>query len=153
MMQWMREPRLHARDFGFESIVWLDDVRMPLLDGVVWVKSYEAFVRHLERRGVPELICFDHDLSQEHYPRGEQDTREEIPYDRYTEKTGMAAALYVAEHQIPLQFWFVQSLNPRGRANIRRVLRAYRPEGECTTLEIPFRLVPERSSTQPTGNR
>jgi hypothetical protein len=33
------------------------------------------------------------------------------------------------------KIWFVQLLSPRGRANIRRILRAYRPEGECTAFE------------------
>lgn len=129
----------------FKSVVYLDDMRQPLLLGVRWVKNYAEFVADLEKNGIPDLISFDHDLAKEHYPIFEEDTPgREIPYGTYAEKTGLHCARYIVENKLPLQHWAVHSFNPQGRANIEAELRAYHPQGEVRGLEIMYRRIEDK---------
>ena len=53
-----------------KKLLWLDDFRNPkdyLTEDydIVWVKSYEEFCSHLENNGLPDIVCFDHDLGTE----------------------------------------------------------------------------------------
>lgn len=53
-----------------KKILWLDDFRNPkdYLNGdydIVWVKDYEEFCHHIDNNGLPDIICFDHDLGYE----------------------------------------------------------------------------------------
>jgi hypothetical protein len=47
--------------------LFLDDVRMPPDQTWDIVRNYDAFVAYITAHGVPDIIAFDHDLSQEHY--------------------------------------------------------------------------------------
>ena len=40
---------------------------------IVWVKSYIEFINYIKKHGLPDAICFDHDLSD---------------YEHLEEKTG-----------------------------------------------------------------
>lgn len=117
-----------------KTLLWLDDIRNPFefyetSDGVkgwlsyspishpftvVWVKSYEEFVSFIEINGLPDAICFDHDL-------GISDTGKE--------KTGYDCAKwlveYCLEHKKQLPLWNVQSANPVGKDNINGLLFNY----------------------------
>ncbi len=124
----------------FASILYLDDVRVPSLPGVVLVRSYAEFVEYLAKVGMPELISFDHDLAREHYPVGLNRAGETIPYSGYREKTGLDCARYVTENKLPLRYWAVHSSNVQGKINIERELRRYRRLGEIRGLEIPFEI-------------
>ncbi len=126
-------------ELRFKSVLWLDDMRMPLPLGIEWVKSYDQFVWHVEHKGVPELICFDHDLSFEHYPLPENRPGVAIPYDSYKEKTGLHAARFLIENNLPVRYWSVHSFNAQGKMNIEAELRKYRPQGELRDLKIPYR--------------
>lgn len=128
-------------ELKFESVLWLDDNRMPLIFGVEWVKSYNEFVWHLQNKEMPELVCFDHDLAFEHYPVAENRPGMHIPYGTYKEKTGKEAAEFIVENKLPLRYWSVHTFNAQGRINIENVLRAYRPQGELRGLKIPYRNV------------
>ena len=55
------------------------------LDWVI-VRSYDTFVKYIEKNGVPELISFDHDLADEHYNSLREPN--DVDYNEYTEKTG-----------------------------------------------------------------
>lgn len=134
-------------DLRFQSILWLDDCRMPLLFGVEWVKDFDQFVWHLEHKGVPELLCFDHDLADEHMPLFENHPGVKVPYETYTEKTGYHAAEYVVQNKIPINKWSVHTMNAAGRINIERVLRAYCPQGEIQGLNMPYRWVSPPGAT------
>ncbi len=125
-------------EYSFQSVLWLDDCRMPLLSGVQWVKNFEEFVRHLQHHGMPELVCFDHDLALEHTLNP---PAAHIPYGEYREKTGLDAARYIVENRLPLQFWSVHSFNAQGRINIEAELRRYCPEGEVRGLKMPYRTI------------
>ena len=58
-----------------KTLLWLDDVRDPFQNdwinfspigknvGVVWVTTYQEFVDWIMIHGLPDAICFDHDLN------------------------------------------------------------------------------------------
>ena len=60
------------------KLLWLDDKRNPHEKDwlkfspieqpyeVIWVKNYNEFVRWITENGLPDGICFDHDLSDIH---------------------------------------------------------------------------------------
>jgi hypothetical protein len=123
----------------FKSILFLDDMRVPLLVGVDHVWNYDEFVTYLQTHPMPEVISFDHDLALEHLPLFEDHPIGKIPYGTYKEKTGLDCARYIIENQLPLQYWAVHSFNAAGRINIEAELRRYRPQGEVRGLQIPWR--------------
>ena len=126
--------------FGFKSVLYLDDVRVPLDRWVDHVRNYDEFVDYLQTHAMPEVISWDHDIAEEHYPTPTEGDLDVIPYETYIEKTGLDCARYVVENSLPLNFWSIHSFNPVGGENIRRLLRAYRPEGELGDLYIPHRM-------------
>lgn len=69
---------------------------------VVWVKNYKEFVNYIETHGLPDVVCFDHDL-------GEQ-------------KTGMNCAEYLVDVLLECDsigpIIRCQSFNPSGAARI-----------------------------------
>lgn len=123
------------------TVLYLDDTRKPLRPGVAWVKNYTEFVNYLKNHEMPDVISFDHDLALEHYPANWEEARdrftEGIPYNTYHEKTGLDAAEWLVQQQLPIGFWAVHSANPVGRENIRQVLKFYRPDGEVQP-NVPF---------------
>lgn len=108
-------------------LLWLDDIRDPF-DGdwlvfspierpfdVVWVKNYNEFTNWIETNGLPDGICFDHDLSDIH-----------ISKSTYKEKTGYDCAKWLVDYCIDnnktLPKFNVQSANPVGKQNIISLL-------------------------------
>jgi hypothetical protein len=116
----------------------LDDLRVPLILGIKHVRNYDEFVAYIEANGVPELVCFDHDLAPEHYPLFENRPGMKIPYDTYKEKTGRECARYLINKNLPVKYWSVHTLNAQGGINIREEMRAAYPQGELRGLDIPF---------------
>lgn len=105
---------------GSRTLLWLDDERdptdvrwrsyFPIPDPVVvWVRTCEEFVEWITANGLPEAICFDHDL-------GEQ-------------KSGYDAAKWLTEYCLEqnqsLPAWNIQSANPIGKENIISKLRSF----------------------------
>lgn len=107
----------HARD-----IVW------------TWVKSFSEFTQHIVHNGLPDVLAFDHDLSDDayhlwHKNKGYKKT--EIDYDEYTEKTGYHCAKWLTEYcqdnHIKLSSEvFAHSMNPKGRENIIAILENFK---------------------------
>lgn len=102
-------------------LLWLDDERNPLDEkwrvffpvanpSIVWVKSYTDFVNWISDHGLPDAICFDHDLGED--------------------RSGFDAAKWLTEYCLArkksLPFWSSQSANPIGRQNILSILETYR---------------------------
>lgn len=131
----------------FKSVLYLDDMRTPLILGIDVVRSYDEFVWYVQNKPIPEFISFDHDLAFEHYPFEENRPGLSIPYDTFKEKTGYHCARFIVENQIPMQYWAVHSFNVVGRVNIERVLRTYCPGGEIRGLKIPYSVVETPSSS------
>ena len=120
--------------------LYLDDVRNPtntfpttLNSEWVIARSYREFVQVIEKKGLPFMISFDHDLADEHYRPSMYDTDKH--YTKYytdgtfTEKTGYHAAqwlvAYCLDKNIDLPKWNVHSMNPVGKDNIIALLTSY----------------------------
>ena len=107
-----------------KTLLWLDDVRDPFdknVDwlifspigrniSVVWVKNYDEFEHNIIVNGLPDAICFDHDLADE-------------------EKSGYDCAKFLVKYhdlsggEFPK--WAIQSANPVGKKNIDCYLKNY----------------------------
>ena len=102
------------------TLLWLDDERdpsdsrwieyFPIRDPVVtWVKSYDEFVQWISRNGLPDAICFDHDLG--------------------IGQSGFDAAKWLTEYCLNsgllLPEWNIQSANPIGKQNIASILESF----------------------------
>lgn len=107
-----------------KTLIWLDDSRDPFdseIDwlvfspigrhvGVIWIPSYDQFVSWILIHGLPDGICFDHDLG--------------------TELTGYDCAkwlcLYCEMHNLQLPPYNIQSGNSVGKENIDKYLQNYK---------------------------
>ena len=62
------------------TLLWLDDCRDPHTYNylarfspigtdvhVVWVKNYDEFENFILQHGLPNAVCFDHDLAEDSY--------------------------------------------------------------------------------------
>ena len=116
--------------------LFLDDERLP--NHVTWVdlppnqhysvvRNYQEFVDLITLRGLPKFVTYDHDLASGHYGHGLRG--DEIPYDKYTEKTGYDCAKWLVDYCMkkgikhpPYQ---VHSMNPVGKQNIISYIESY----------------------------
>jgi NAD+-processing family protein with receiver domain len=118
-----------------KTLLWLDDVRNPLENGwlvfspieqpyeLIWVKQYQEFIDWINVNGLPDAICFDHDLGEESYMT-------EFGFELLREsKTGYDCAKWLVDHCIdndkPLPLYNIQSANPVGKENIDSLLKNY----------------------------
>ncbi len=94
-----------------KKLLWLDDFRNPI-DFIVgnydisWVRNYEEFCKFISNNGLPDIICFDHDLGEE--------------------KSGYDCAKFVVsycqEHDLDIPSYDIQSSNSVGKDNIRNLM-------------------------------
>lgn len=110
-----------AENLRMKKLLWLDDLRDPLdknLDWlnyspigkeveVFWLKNASEFKKWIADNGLPDAICFDHDLGED-TPSG---------YD-------CAKWLfdYCLDKKCLPPIWSCQSANPVGRENINKLL-------------------------------
>ena len=100
-----------------------------------WViaKSYDEFVEIVNKKGVPSIVSFDHDLAEEHWDLMcidenllKIDKVAIIDYDVFIVKTGYHAAEwfleYCANHGNYPQTMLVHSQNAIGNKNIKELL-------------------------------
>ncbi len=118
--------------------LYLDDIRIPTVNppNHVWqiVRSYKEFTEFItsyykEKRELPDLISFDHDLANEHYEYFTLNPNRFMDdYTQFTEKTGMHCAkwlmLVCEKNNIDFKFvkFCVHSSNPVGAKNIQTYL-------------------------------
>lgn len=111
-----------------QTLLWLDDIRDPTQDNwlifspigkdvyVEWVTNYQEFVDWIMINGLPDGICFDHDLGP-------------------TEETGYDCAKWLTEYcyaqNLKLPFYNIQSSNPVGKENIKCYLENYKKHIEA----------------------
>ncbi len=127
-----------------KKLLWLDDYRNPM-EGqwlvfspitledleVFWVKSYKEFTDWITENGLPDAICFDHDLADIHYKFKDLDDYEKLMLenDQDVEKTGYDCAKwlveYCMENKLKLPLYNIQSANPVGKENIDKLLKNY----------------------------
>lgn len=120
-----------------KTLLWLDDIRNPLENdwlffspidkpyNVVWVKSFKEFVNWIELNGLPEGICFDHDLGDiTELPSGIL-----LSTAFESEKSGYDCAKWLVEYcinkDLDVPLYNIQSANPVGKANIDGLLKSY----------------------------
>ena len=103
-------------------LIWLDDYRNPFEGDwlnfspigkdvkVIWVKNYIDFILWIIKNGMPDGICFDHDLGEE--------------------LTGYDCAKWVCDYclnnNLKLPLYSVQSANPVGKLNIEMLMNNYK---------------------------
>lgn len=131
-----------------KTLLWLDDYRNPYdekIDWLVfspigidveihWVKNYNQFIDWITENGLPDGICFDHDLADEHYrPSMYDEDRHYTGYytdGTFKEKTGFDCAKWLVEYCMnndrKLPLYAVQSANPVGKENIIMYLENYK---------------------------
>lgn len=116
-------------------VLWLDDMRNPempnwsvrywLPEDCIWVKSYEEFKRYIDTNWLPDIIYFDHDLSDEHVVTMRDEYMSwkwNSDMEWYKEKTWYDAMKYLVEYCISKQkkipICYSQSANPAWKENI-----------------------------------
>lgn len=127
-----------------KKLLFLDDYRDPFdtkIDWmvfspigrnveIIWVKSYDEFIRWIEENGLPNGICFDHDLSDfqafyANYP----ELMKDIPFPEY-EKTGMDCVKWLVEYcmdnNLKLPLYNIQSANTVGKENMKCYLENFK---------------------------
>src|SRR6185437_11915652 len=87
--------------------------------------SYGQFKRGIEIIGVPEVISFDHDLADEHYPPVFSYSQPPICYEDYKERTGYDCAKLLVERGEFPRLTIVHSFNTAGAQNIAHLLASY----------------------------
>lgn len=107
-----------------KTLIWLDDLRDPAdfrMDWlafspigreveVVWLKDYFQFRNWIKQNGLPDGICFDHDLGED-TPSGYECAKWLVNY--------------CLDNKLSPPVWSSQSANPVGKANINRLLRNF----------------------------
>lgn len=112
-----------------KKLLWLDDMRNPYNANnqnkslwiktyapeyydknlVYWVKNYDEFVNWIQVNGLPDMICFDHDLGEG-----------ESGYD-----CAKWLVDYCIDNDLKLPDWNIQSSNPVGKLNIDGIFKSF----------------------------
>lgn len=128
-----------------KNLLWLDDYRNPFdieTDWLIfspigrdvnvnWVKSYYEFCEWIKTNGLPDAICFDHDLGKlietELLKNGY--SKKEARKMKGQEKNGYDCAKFLVEYcldnNLKIPSYSIQSANPVGRENISCLLENY----------------------------
>jgi len=104
--------------------LFLDDIRYPRMvfnyindtdyNKLSWVivRSYDEFINYIKINKIPNLISFDHDISDEHYS----------PTNTHYEKTGYDALKWLCDYSLynnlPLPKIKFHTANPIGKKNM-----------------------------------
>ncbi len=125
------------------KLLFLDDIRQPehcalycpqniyLHGNWTVVRNYKDFTGYIEHyfaqhKILPDLISFDHDLSEIHYQDADKAI---INYDSYTEKTGFSCAKWLTDfcmdNGIKHINFLCHSMNPAGKKNIESILNQF----------------------------
>ena len=126
-----------------KTLLFLDDYRDPFDNSmdwisfspigrnvsIEWVTSYDEFVNYITKNGLPDAICFDHDLSDfQAFKSGYPDLMADVPMPE-TEKTGYDCAKwlvnYCLDNDLKLPEYGIQSANPVGKENIDKLFKSF----------------------------
>lgn len=125
--------------------LFLDDFRHPYDAFNLWkdtdflqlkwivVRSHDEFVKtitnYFSEGKWPDMISYDHDLSDEHYKIGEKTGYKEFDYSLITIPTGFQSAQWLIEFckekNLDLPSFKVHSQSTAGRRNITKVLEDF----------------------------
>ena len=127
---------LFLDDLRYPDGAYLYDKDINLLDATgipknQWqiVRTYESFVRYINKNGLPDTVSFDHDLHEEHirhFIEVTQPTGGVIEYGNLQEKTGKSCAEFLVrkwkENGKPPIRVYIHSANQYGANNIQEIL-------------------------------
>jgi hypothetical protein len=126
-----------------KKLLWLDDIRNPLENDwlifspieqpfeCIWVKSYNEFTKWISNNGLPDAICFDHDLGMEVAieARNNGMSKRKSKQLKQEEKTGYDCAKwlvdYCMDNNLKIPLYNIQSANPIGKDNINNLLKSF----------------------------
>ena len=131
------------------TLLWLDDIRDPASTDVdwlgmyspigkyeayvVWIKSYDEFVRFILSNGLPSAICLDYDLSK---APNNKISGQETMCDKVETKTGLDCAKWLVEYcneqGIDIPPYGIQTSNLEGKMKIESILNQYH---SCYTMK------------------
>jgi len=127
-------------------LLWLDDIRNPIAEPhwltyspipkpyktikVIWVKSYNEFTEWITNNGLPDAICFDHDLGMDVLIENSKSmSKRKAKKLRVGTKTGKDCANWLVDYCIDnnkdLPLYNIQSANPVGKENIDGLLKGF----------------------------
>ena len=113
--------------------IYLDDVRTPVDNDWIVVRSYDEFVQKINEIGLEniELISLDHDLGDTAMNEWLYGVTKNysINYDNITEKTGMDCTKWLVNQWLdgkPLVDVVIHSHNAVGSANMMGYINNYR---------------------------
>lgn len=129
-----------------KTLLWLDDIRNPRdtkVDwlqyspigydvNVVWVKSYAQFIKYITEFGLPDGICFDHDLGKitEIELRQQGYSKEAARKAKQEEKSGYDCVNWLIEycmdHECDVPPVGFQTSNPVGKENMMMKINNFR---------------------------
>jgi len=131
-----------------KRLLWLDDIRNPkdkiwtdwmrdadismLEYDIIWVKSYDEFCTWLTLNGLPDMICFDHDLGLDEVHEKKTMSKSALKRFRKTPeyKTGFDCAKWLIEfcldNLVNPPDYKIQSSNPVGAENIKGLIENFR---------------------------
>lgn len=132
-----------------KKLLWLDDTRNPFGEEdmtidwvntyspiqppykVFWVKSFDEFLYWIQENGLPDAICFDHDLGMDValQARAGGMSKRKSRQLKQQEKTGYDCAKWLVEYcmdnKLDLPKYNIQSANPVGKDNINGLLLSF----------------------------
>lgn len=113
--------------------IYLDDIRTPVDNYWIVVRSYDEFVEKITELGMEniQMISLDHDLGDSAMQEWHTNVyvNYTLNYDNITEKTGMDCAKWLVEQWLdgaPVVDVVVHSANAIGSANIMGLINNYR---------------------------
>jgi len=125
-----------------KKLLWLDDIRNPLEGDwlvfspienpydVIWVKSYKEFTNWISDNGLPDAICFDHDLGDNFTLRENAEISDWFDLENNREFDGYDCTKWLVEYcivrDLDVPKYNIQSANPVGKENINGLLESYR---------------------------
>ena len=131
------------------TLLWLDDLRNPTDNiwndwitrqgvnptdyDITWVKNYDDFTYWIVKNGLPDVVCFDHDLGQdiaiERYTTGGMTKTQAKRLKKLETMSGFDATKwmvnYCMDNDLRLPDWYIQSANPVGAENIKSYLQSF----------------------------
>lgn len=136
------ECTLNIDDMSNQRLLWLDDLRNPNEGSwieqfapefkkshhIIWVLSFTEFTEWIEKNGLPDKICFDHDLGEDVAINlvAKGVNKKKAREAKKLAKSGYDCAKWLVDYCIDnkkeIPDWNVQSANPVGKENINGLL-------------------------------
>ena len=139
---WCKECRDKMEETKFKNLLWLDDLRNPFegkwieefapeylnSGSIIWVLNYEEFIEWIRKNGLPEMICFDHDLGEDVAIKlvSKGFNKKKAREVKKLAKSGYDCAKWLVDYcldrDLQIPDWNIQSANPVGKENINGLL-------------------------------